>query len=287
MPAVIRVNGETFDPRLASVRATDHGFLYGNGLFETMRAVHGHPFALKRHLARLRAGGEVIGMPVPSDEALSDEIAAALGDADEPDAYVRLTVSRGPGATAPDPNSCEAPTVMIAVKSFVPPPERWLAGGMKVEISSIRRCNGSPMPRLKSLNYMDCILAKQAAKLAGADEAMFLDTDGNIAEATAWNVFFVDGDALHTPSAAGPLLPGITREIVLELAIRAGMTCRDGQYTPLKLSMASEAFLTNSLYGVVPIGQFNGAALGDDMPGSVTVELMNLYEAARMYVGGI
>ncbi|HJN15131.1 MAG TPA: aminotransferase class IV, partial [Armatimonadota bacterium] len=175
----------------------------------------------------------------------------------------------------------------VAAKPLLPPPERWLAEGMKVEISSIRRCSKSPLPRLKSLNYMDCILAKQAAKRSGADEAMFLDTDGNIAETTAWNVFFVDGDVLHTPSARGPLLPGITREIVLELATRAGVTCRDGEYTPLKLSMASEAFLTNSLYGVVPIGQFNGAALGDDMPGPITVELTSLYESARLRGDGI
>jgi aminodeoxychorismate lyase len=279
MPTVVRLNGQTLDFPHAAVRAFDHGFLYGNGLFETLRATNGRPFALEDHLQRLRRSGDVIGLPVPASEALGTEVLAALRDSAEVDAYVRLTVSRGSGAPGPDPSSCEAPTVMVVVRPLPAPPARWLTEGLRAITSPVRRNTSSPLTRVKSLNYMECILAKQAAKAAGADEAIFLDTEGNLAEATAWNLFFVEGERLLTPSDAGPILPGITRAIVLRLAQEAGIECEAGAYAPSRLGSAREAFLTNSLYGVMPLAALDSHRIGEAVPGAITSRLCSAYES--------
>jgi aminodeoxychorismate lyase len=281
MPAIVRVNGRTADLEGGLVAALDHGFLYGNGLFETMRAANGRPFALQRHLDRLREAGETIGLPVPASGLLAQEVAAALADSAEPDAYVRLTVSRGCGPPGPDPASCGDPTLLVVVKPFPAPPERWLTVGVACVTAAIRRNSSSPMTRVKSLNYMECILAKQGARAQGADEALFLDSDGNVAEATAWNVFFVENERLLTPDLSGPILPGITRAIVLELADDGGIACEQGAYPLSRLLSAGEAFLTNSLYGVVPLGALDGGRIGTQVPGPITEGLASRYEALR------
>jgi aminodeoxychorismate lyase len=281
MPAVIRVNGRTSGLEGGSVAALDHGFLYGNGLFETMRATNAKPFALQQHLERLRQGGRVIGLPVPPAESLAEEVAVALRGADEPDAYVRLTVSRGYGAPGPDPSACRQPTVVVGVKTFPAPPDRWRTEGISAETSSIRRNSSSPLTRVKSLNYLECIVAKQTAKAHGADEAIFPDTEGNVAEATAWNLFFAEGGRLLTPSTSGPVLPGIARRIVLDLAQSAGLPFEEGTYNMERVRASDEAFLTNSLYGVVPLGSLDGEQIGQPVPGRITASLAADYETLR------
>jgi len=286
MSAIVRVNGCATALDEGRLAALDHGFLYGNGLFETMRATDGLAFALGRHLLRLQAGGEVIGLPIPDLQVLRDEVAATLEAGGESDAYIRLTVSRGRGAPGPDPASCGDPTVVVVVKPFPPPPDRWLTEGIAAETSSIRRNSSSPLTRVKSLNYMECILAKQAAKAHGADEALFLDTEGNLAEATAWNLFFVEEGCLLTPQESGPILPGITRGIVLDLAKEADIPCEEGAYPLDRLMAADEAFLTNSLYGVVPLGALDGTRIGQRVSGPVTAALAADYERLRRRVCG-
>ncbi len=281
MPTVIRLNGRVLDPSQATVSALDHGFLYGNGLFETLRATDGRAFALDEHLQRLARSAEVIGLPAPEAGTLAAEVQAALDAAGEPDAYVRLTVSRGPGAPGPDPSSCEAPTMVVVVKPFPEPPARWAGQGLRAVTASIRRNSTSPLTRVKSLNYMECILAKQAARAVGADEAIFLDSEGNLAEATAWNLFLVEGDRLLTPDDAGPILPGITRATVLGLARASAIPCEQGAYPPARLEQSAEAFLTNSLYGVMPLAEMDGKAVGGRPPGPITQRLALAYEALR------
>lgn len=281
MAAIVRVDGCTTALEAGVIGTLDHGFLYGNGLFETLRATNGIAFALCEHLERMQRGGALIGMPVPPAEALEAEVAAALTDAGEDDAYVRLTVTRGVGAPGPDPSSCRGPAVVVVVKPFPPPPERWLTDGVSAEISPIRRNTTSPLTRVKSLNYMECILAKQTARANGADEAIFLDTDGSLAEATAWNLFFVESGVLCTPDVSGPILPGITRRIVLELAQGRGIRCEEGSYRPKRLICAEESFLTNSLYGIVPLGSLDRHRIGECVPGPVGEALAADYEARR------
>jgi branched-subunit amino acid aminotransferase/4-amino-4-deoxychorismate lyase len=276
MATVARINGQAHRLDEVALSALDHGFLYGNGLFETLRATNGVAFALDRHLRRLTGSAAVIGLPAPQVDWLADEVRAALADAGEADAYVRLTVSRGPGAPGPDPSTCGAPTVVIVVRPFPAAPSAWWERGLSLVTSPIRRNPFSPLTRLKSLNYLECILARQAAKAAGADDALFLDTDGYLAEATAWNLFLVESGRLLTPDAQGPILPGITRGIVLELA-----TGETGAYEPARLRAADEAFLTNSLYGTVPLGTLDGCRVGGAVPGPVTRTLADAYENLR------
>jgi len=281
MPTVIRRNGQTLAPEQATVAALDHGFLYGNGLFETLRATEGRPFALDRHLERLETSAEVINLPAPPAEALAKEVQAAVDAAGELDAYVRLTVSRGPGAPGPDPGSCDSPTVLVVVKPFPAAPQHWATLGVRAVTAAIRRNSTSPLTRVKSLNYLECILARQAAKAAGADEAIFLDTEGNLAEATAWNLFLVEEGRLRTPGLSGPILPGIARALVLRIASAGGIDCEEGTYSPAHLARASEAFVTNSLYGVMPLASVDGTRIGSVVPGPLTIRLGEAYEALR------
>lgn len=278
MSVIVRVNGRSVGEG-AAISALDHGFLYANGLFETMRALGGRPFALERHLRRMSESGGVIGLPIPAEDLLAREVAAALEEAGEEDAYVRLTVTRGVGAPGPDPATCGEPTVTVVVKPFPAPPARWLREGIRTVTSSLRRNDCSPLVRVKSTNYLECILGKQEARRQGADEAIFLDTRGLLAEATAWNVFFIDGGRLLTPDERGAILPGVTRAIVLELAAAQRIACERGAYPPEQLVSAQEAFLTNSLYGVAPLGSVDGTAIGDGAPGPVTHALAAGYEA--------
>jgi len=168
------------------------------------------------------------------------------------------------------------------VRTLPAPSDRWRIEGLRAITSDIRRNSTSPLTRVKSLNYLECLLAKQAAKAAGADEALFLDTEGNLAEATAWNLFFGEGDRLLTPSEAGPILPGVTRAIVLRLAEEAGIDCETGVYPPERLHSATEAFLTNSLYGIMPLGALDGRPIGGAVSGPLTARLASaVARAAR------
>lgn len=281
MPEAFCLNGEVTVGSPPTVSVLDHGFLYGDGLFETMRATDGRPYLLDRHLARLRAGAEVLTLSAPSEEELARWIAAALQAADEGDAYIRLTVTRGRGAAGPDPRTCPQPTVLVVVRPFAGLPPRWSEQGLSAVTSTIRRNEHSPLSRLKTCNYLDCILAKEEARAAGTDEALMLNTAGNVAEATAWNVFAVCGGTLLTPPPSEGLLPGITRARVLELAAEHDVAAREAALRPAALREASEAFLTNSLYGVVALTRLDGAALGAGVPGPVTARLQTLYEEAR------
>jgi len=270
MPALARVNGTSYALTDASVRVLDHGFLYGNGLFETMRAFDGYIFGLEAHLLRLVEAAKAIGLPAPTAGHLEGEVRIALEDAGIFDAYVRLTVTRGVGAPGPDPTSCDKPTVVVVVRPCPPQREHWFTEGITTVTASIRRNTFSPLTRVKSTNYMECILAKETAKAAGAEEAIFLDTEGFLAEATAWNLFWVKDEMLYTPHEDGAILPGITRAVVLVLAYKGGIPYERGLYEPEVLFDADEVFLTNSLYGIVPIGSFDGDRIGQSFPGEMT-----------------
>ena len=212
--------------------------------------------------------------------------------------YVRLTISQGTGAPGPDPTTCEKPTLLIVVKPFVPYPEVLYQNGASAIVSSIRRNAQSPIPRLKSLNYLENILARFQSRDVGAQESIFLDTDGYIAEGSMSNIFFVKSGELYTPSTGCPILPGITREVVLEISSKIGITIREGQWTLEQLLTADEVFLTNSLMELMPLTRIDSACINDGKPvrfahrrrsdkdlvgtgqltGGMTQELMALYK---------
>ena len=274
----------------AKISVFDHGFLYGNGLFETMRAYRNyHVFRMRQHLDRLFHSAEIIGLQIKhSAEIIEDAIVETLTANNLADAgYVRLTVSQGVGVAGPDPSTCEEPTLLIVVKPLVPYPENLYHTGARAIVSQIRRNTQSPVSRLKSLNFLENILARAEARDVGAQESILLDTEGYIAEGSMSNLFCVHSGVLHTPSLECPILPGITRAVVLEIAAENGIPAREGQWTLEQLSATDEAFLTNSLMEVMPLTQLDTVQIGNGSPGPITQKFMSLYVSqVEIEVGG-
>lgn len=241
----------------AKVSVFDHGFLYGDGIYETMRVYDGVVFMVDEHLERLFRSASLIGLDVrksPGDIriALYDTLSAnSLSNS-----YLRLTVSRGPGPVGLDPDLCEKPTFVVIAKEFTSYPSHFYAQGINTIISSVRRNLREALnPQIKSLNFLNNILAKIEARQKDAYEAIMLNARGHLAEGTISNIFFVKDEVLHTPSIECGILDGITRALVIDVAIRSGISVQEGAFTPDILYGASEVFITNTSMEVMPVGR--------------------------------
>ncbi|AOW79499.1 aminodeoxychorismate lyase [Halodesulfurarchaeum formicicum] len=277
------VNGELVPEAEATVSVDDRGFQYGDAGFETLRAYGGTLFKWAEHLDRLQNTCELLGMPdvIPGD--LRERVEATLDANDLADAYVRMSITRGrqPGALTPQPEV--DPTVVIIVKELpragVHGTPRW-DGPATVQLVETRRNHPDAIPPgLKTHNYLNGILARLELRAADgtieADDGIMLDTEGYVAEGTTANVFFVEDGVLHTPSLDGPILAGVTRDVVLELAADLDIPVETGRYRPERLREADELFLTNTTGEVWPIGKL------DDQPfevGPVTERLQAAYD---------
>jgi branched-chain amino acid aminotransferase len=283
MAEIIYLNGHFIPRSKAKLSPFDHGFLYGYGLFETMRAYHGHIFRLDRHLARLRRSAQSLGLMhsiLTTDEGkqtLKAACVATLAANKLKDARLRLTVSAGEGDMAPDPSTCSSPTVLITAQNLVPlPPEKY-ESGFKAMLSPLRRNSQSPLSRLKSTCYMENILARMAVRSAGCDEAILLDEQGYLAEGSTTNIFLVSKGVLITPSLEIGVLPGITREAVLEIARASNIQTLERQVELKELIEAEEAFVTNSILELMPLTWFEGKPIGTSEPGELTRKLITAY----------
>ncbi|OGN96573.1 MAG: hypothetical protein A2Z77_00995 [Chloroflexi bacterium RBG_13_51_36] len=283
MAEIVYLNGQLVSRSEARLSPFDHGFLYGYGLFETMRAYSGHIFRLDSHLARLRCSAESIGLAhsiLTTDEgkqSLKAACVATLAANRLKDARIRLTVSAGEGDMTPDPATCSSPTVLITARNLVPlPPEKYEAG-FKAAISFLRRNSQSPLSRLKSTCYMENVLARTAARAAGYDEAIFLDEQGYLAEGSTTNVFLVSRGELITPCFESGVLPGITRDAVLEIARTLNIKATERWVEPNELIEAQEAFLTNSILELMPLVSVEGRPIGMGKPGKLTGDLLFAY----------
>jgi branched-subunit amino acid aminotransferase/4-amino-4-deoxychorismate lyase len=258
----------------AKVAANDRGLLQGRGLFETFRVRRGRPvYRLADHLARLEAGAEVLGMTVRlalADVEQSVRLLAERCGLD--DARVRLTLTAGTSDTGG--------SVLIQARAATDYPERLYEVGASAIVAHVRRNETSPLSRVKSLNCLDNMLAREAARQAGADEALLLNSRGVLAEGSVTNVFVVRGGELLTPPLEDGALPGVTRAAVLELARGAGVAAGEAPIALDELTGAGEAFLTNAIAGVLPLVAVDGVRIGDGGPGVVTGRLRALYEAA-------
>lgn len=233
------LNGTLMPAEEARIAPSDRGFLLGDGVFETIRVMGGAPLHLGQHLARLRFGASVLGIPVGWDDAeLAEAIAAVAQASGFGQAATRLTLTRGPAPRGVLPPSRPSPTLMISAGAMPPP----APPAQAIIATSTRRNALSPLSRIKSLNYLDSIIARREAAERGADEAILLDTSGHLAEATAANLFLVMGNKVVTPPVADGALPGIVRARLLE----AGLA-EEERLMPQDLASASAAFLTNSL----------------------------------------
>ncbi|HEY4711327.1 MAG TPA: aminotransferase class IV [Dehalococcoidia bacterium] len=278
MAEIIYLNGQFVPRSKAKLSPFDHGFLYGYGLFETMRAYQGHIFRLDRHLARLRRSAQTIGLA--NKLAASDLEAACMKTLEAnklKDARLRLTVSAGQGDMTPDPSICSSPTVLIIVQNLIPLPPGKYESGFTAALSSLRRNSQSPLSRLKSTCYMENILARMQAKAMGCDEAILLNEQGYLAEGSTTNIFLASNGELITPSLESGVLPGITREAVLEIARTSNIKTLERQVELKELIEAEEAFVTNSVLELMPLTWFEGKSIGSGKPGRMTKELLTAY----------
>jgi branched-chain amino acid aminotransferase len=284
MSAVVNVNGRISDAALAVVSVFDHGFLYGEGVYETLRTYNGRPFLFDRHMRRLRNSAGLLSLPVPlTDDQIAarfDETveAAGLGRGSSSDAYIRLLITRGVGELSYDPAACPAPSIVVIVKPQIDPPPEAYERGVKVAIVSIVRNHpGSVNPIIKSNNLLNNAMAMQEAFRRGGFEGVMRNYRGEIAECTTSNLFIVkDGTALTPPLASG-LLAGVTREFLFELGPEAGVPVREMVLHDADLLGADEAFLTSTTRELVPIVTVDDAKIGGGAPGPVTLRLLEAF----------
>jgi branched-chain amino acid aminotransferase len=282
MAEIIYLNGQLIPRSKAKLSPFDHGFLYGYGLFETMRAYNGYVFRLDGHLARLRSCAQSLGLAhsiIASEakQSLESACMATLEANKLKDARVRLTISAGEGDMTPDPNTCSSSTVLVTAQNLIPPPPEKYESGFKAAVSSLRRNSQSPLSRLKSTCYIENILARMAAKAAGCDEALLLNEQGYLAEGSTTNVFLVSHGELITPCCESGVLPGITREAVLEIARTSNIKAAERWVELNELIEAQEAFVTNSILELMPLVSVEGRTIGTGKPGKLSRDLLFAY----------
>ncbi len=274
-------NGGIIDEDAALIPISDRGVLFGDGIFETVRAYNGKPFRLDRHLERLRAGCRELRIAgVPADAEIGDAVAELYRlNVVSGDAYVRITLTGGLFDGDRTLQRSHAPNVYVVVKPFEGYPREWYERGMRVVVSRIRTNEGSPLSRIKSNNYLANLMAKQEAKDRGADDALMLNSSGYLAEGTSSNLFLAQRGKVATPGVECGLLPGVTREAVLELCEEYGVAYETGFLVLDDLLAADEAFCSVSTGEIVPVAEVEGTTIGFKCPGPITVRLSDAYRA--------
>ena len=254
------MNGEIIPPEQAVVSVFDHGLLYGDGIFEGIRFYHHKAFRLSEHLKRLQDSAAVLNIAIPySEAALTQAVEDLVVKAGNKEGYIRLIVTRGVGSLGIDPSTCSQPTVvmMTSALSIVSAEKR--QQGLNVMIAGLRRMPVDVLdPRVKSLNYLNNVMAKMQANAAGMDEAILLNAAGNIAEGSADNVFLVKDGSLYTPDVSCGALEGITRNVVMAIARDSGITVIKSKLTPYDLYTADECFLTGTGVELLPVAEVDG-----------------------------
>jgi branched-chain amino acid aminotransferase len=283
MSATVNVNGRITPERDAVISVFDHGFLYGEGIYETMRTYDGRPFLYGRHMRRMRRSAGLIDLPLPfTDEELAGRIRdtqAASGLSGE--VYIRILVTRGIGELTYDPKATPTPTLVIIVKPHVdPPPEVYEKGVRVVLVDVVRNHPASVNPMIKSNNLMNSALAMQEALRQHAFEGVMRNYRGDLTECTTANLFIVKGGAALTPPLDAGLLPGITREFVFDVGTDVGVDVREQALRDTDLFGADEAFLTSTTRELVPIVTVGDRRIGNGHPGPVTWKLLNAFRRA-------
>lgn len=258
--AVCWLNGELMPAAAARVPVLDHGLLYGDGIFEGVRFYHGRPFRLTAHLERLQRSAAALRLRIPLDRTeLEGAVEATIAAYGAAEGYLRLVVTRGAGKLGLDPANCTAPNVFVIADALAMVSEAVRRQGARVIIAATRRIGADALdPRIKSLNYLNHILARMEATNAGADEAILLNSRGHVAEGTADNVFIVRGGKLLTPPATDGALEGITRATVLELAASLAIPAAESSLAPFDLYNAEECFLTGTGAELIPVREVDG-----------------------------
>ena len=279
--ASIWLDGQWCDQETATVSVFDHGLLYGDGVFEGMRVYGGRIFRLAEHINRLYHSAHAIWLtiPMPKTEmtAVTEELVRRSGLSE---AYLRHVVTRGVGDLGLDPRKCARPTVIIIADSIRLWPQAVYDVGLTVVTAGTPTPHREALsPRVKSLNYLPHILAKIEGIQAGADEVLMLDSTGYVAEGSGQNLFITTGRTLRTPPASAGILKGVTRDVVIELALAAGYAVREELFNRYDVYTADEAFFTGTASEIVGIRQVDGRSIGGGVPGPVTRDLAARFRA--------
>ncbi len=283
----IYIDGKYYDERHARISVFDHGLLYGDGIFEGIRAYNGRVFKLKEHIDRLFCSARSILLHLPMAHA--NFMAAVVETCRRNklrDGYIRLVVTRGPGTLGLNPNRCQHPSVIIiAGKIQLYPPQLYQRGMDLITVPTTRNLHSALNPAIKTLNYLNNIMAKIEANNAGCEEALMLNSEGFVAECTGDNLFIVQEGRLLTPPLWAGALYGITRRVVMELAAESGLKVSEANLTRHELFNADECFLTGTGAELVPVVKIDGRVIGTGKPGSVTQQLVEQYRALTKVSG--
>lgn len=274
---LVNINGVITPLAEGRIPVLDHGFLFGDSIYETMRTYNQKPLLFSRHFERLRKSARAVFMELPSTrEELYEETLKTIKAAGSATEHrVRITITRGTGDESPDPRSCSAPNVIIFATPLPAIPASVYENGVEVIVSSFYRSR--QLGDAKTGNLLRSVLATREARTSGAFEAITLTSEGKISDGITANVYLIQGSTLLTPSAEAGILEGITRAVVLDLARRAGLAVIEGVLDLSEIDKSQELFLTSSTRGVVPIVRVAGKPVGNGQPGPVTRKLMESY----------
>lgn len=281
MRGAVYVNGTIAPADQAVVPVYDHGFVYGEGVYETLRTYHHVPFLYDRHMRRLRQSADRLLLDVPFDDATLlqwiDQTVVASGEHDE--SYIRILLTRGVGDLNYDPKSTPTPTTVIIVKPLEEPPSRVFTDGIRIAlVDMLRNHPKSVNPLIKSNNLLNNALAMQAAYRAGAEEGLMCNYRGELTECSQANFFLVRGGAALTPKSAAGLLEGVTRAFIFELGRELGIEVREEVLIPADLETADEMFITSTTRELSPVVKVDDRVVGAGTPGPVTRQLLDLYQ---------
>jgi branched-chain amino acid aminotransferase len=277
----IYIDGAYYDKEDAKISVYDHGLLYGDGIFEGIRIYSGKIFKLEEHIKRLYRSAAALRLVIPmKQDEMERTVEEAVGLNEKKDGYIRLVVTRGKGNLGIDPTSCPSATVIIMVEDIQLYPEELYEKGIRIITASIRRLSGDILdPRIKTLNYLNNIMAKMEAQDAGCPEAVLLNKEGYVSECTADNIFIFREGELLTPAPWLGILEGITRGTILELAQKQGIPYRETTLTCFDLYTADECFLTGSGAELIPVTKIDGRPIGSGLPGEISKKIKEAFTA--------
>jgi len=278
MEQIVNIDGTLYSGEEAKISVFDHGFLFGDSIYETIRTYNRKPFLLDRHLKRLDNSGRMMYLGLPlADNQMEAEIQRTVQASSNPECYIRLIVTRGAGKIGLDINLSKHPTYVIIVDRLAPFPPEYYDVGVKVCIVSIRRNDQASLnPKMKTSNLLNNILAYHQAKEQGAFEGVLCNLSGYVTECTGSNIFLVKNGVLITPPSSAGLLEGVTRALTIQLAAASGIPMQEKNVTPDELIEADEAFITSTTKEIMPVHTINNTRISD-FAGPTTRKLMSAY----------
>ncbi|MBO0694501.1 MAG: branched-chain-amino-acid transaminase [Verrucomicrobia bacterium] len=285
--AKIYIDGKFYSEANAKISVFDHGLLYGDGVFEGIRFYNGRVFRLEQHLERLWDSARSICLEVPMTmEDMTEAVLETIRQNHLRDGYIRLLVTRGIGNLGLNPTQCKSPSVIIIAATIALYHEDFYRKGLTIVTCATRRSNPAALnPAVKSLNYLNNVMARIEANLAGADEALMLNDAGNVAECTADNVFIVKHGRISTPPITAGALRGITRSLVFEIAAELGIEARQSEITRHDVFVADECFLTGTAAEIVPVVKADGRSIGSGKPGPITARIIARFRQVTQETG--